>query len=71
MLGGDSFVKADWVHDLRAHQFKHSTEDHWLIVGKVMLLYFKNQDSYIVCTQSQTFSENDKNSLASMGGLDT
>ena len=25
-----------------------------------MLLYFKNQDSYIVCTQGQTFTENDR-----------
>ena len=45
-------------------EFKHSTEDCRLIMGKVMLLYFKNQDSYIVCTRGQTFSENDRNSLS-------
>ena len=43
MLGGNSFVKAGWVHDLRAHRFKHSTEDCWLIMGKVMLLYFETK----------------------------
>ena len=39
MLSGDSLVKAGWVHDLRAHLFKHTNGDHWLVVGKV-LLYF-------------------------------
>ena len=43
MLGGNSFVKAGWVHDLRAHWFKHPTEDRWLIMGKVMLLYFETK----------------------------
>ena len=31
MLGGDSFVKAGWVHGLKAHFFN----SHCLIIGKV------------------------------------
>lgn len=34
MIGGDSFVKAGWVHDLTAH-FYHSDEDRVLVMGKV------------------------------------
>ena len=37
MLGGDSFVKAGWVHHLRAHLFKHSSGDRWIVMGKVCL----------------------------------
>ena len=67
MLGLYYFVKAGWGRDLRLI----GSSIHWLIMGKVMLLYLKNQDSYIVCTQGQTFSENDRNFLALMGGLPT
>ena len=35
MIGGDSFVKAGWVHSLRAHSFKTSDGDCWLVMGKV------------------------------------
>ena len=35
MLGGDSFVKAGRVQDLRAHLFKHTSGDRWLVMGKV------------------------------------
>ena len=34
MIGGDSFVKAGWVHSLRVHIYKHLTSDHWLDMGK-------------------------------------
>ena len=37
MVGGDSFVKAGWVHSLRAHLFKHLTGDRWLVMGKVKI----------------------------------
>lgn len=35
MLGGDSFVQAGWVHDLRAHVFECNNDGRWLIMGKV------------------------------------
>ncbi len=37
MLGCDSFVKAGWVHNPRAHLFKHSSGERWLVMGKVCL----------------------------------
>ena len=37
IVGGDSFVKAGWVHSLRAHLFKHPTGDCWLVMGKVKI----------------------------------
>ena len=35
MLDGDSFVMAGWVHNLRAHLFKHNGDQRWLVMGKV------------------------------------
>ena len=35
MLGGDSFVRAGWVHSLRSYTFKHKSGDRWLVMGKV------------------------------------
>ena len=35
MIGGDSIVKAGWVHSLRAHSFITSDGDCWLVMGKV------------------------------------
>lgn len=39
MVGGDSFVKAGWVHNLRAHPFQHSNEERLLVMGKVSIHY--------------------------------
>ena len=36
MLGANSFVKAGWVQDLRAHVFKHDEGDCWLVKGMVI-----------------------------------
>ena len=36
MVDGNSFVKAGWVHQLKAHLFKHEAETHWLIMGTVV-----------------------------------
>ena len=46
MLGGDSFVKAGWVHGLKAHVFKNPTGDRWLVMGKVN----QNTNYYIILT---------------------
>ena len=29
MVDGNSFVKAGWVHQLKAYLFKHETETRW------------------------------------------
>lgn len=41
MLGADSFVKAGWVHSLRAHQYSYNTKEHWLVMGKVVIIIIK------------------------------
>ena len=46
MLGGDSFVKAGWVHGLKAHVFKNPTGDRWLVMGKVN----QSTNYYIILT---------------------
>ena len=33
MVGGDSFMKAGWVHDMRAHVFSHQNEERILVMG--------------------------------------
>ena len=63
MLGGDSFVKAGWVHSLRAHSFKHSSAsgDRWLVMGKVYnyytWLYYDDDDNNV----GKTLSKDDSN----------
>ncbi len=44
MVGGDSFMKAGWVHDMRAHVFSHQNEERILVMGKVNFIV-----SYIFC----------------------
>jgi len=45
MVGGDSFMKAGWVHDMRAHVFSHQNEERILVMGKVSSFIV----SYIFC----------------------
>ncbi len=33
MVVGDSFMKAGWVHDMRAHVFSHQNEERILVMG--------------------------------------
>ncbi len=44
MVGGDCFMKAGWVHDMRAHVFSHQNEERILVMGKVYFIV-----SYIFC----------------------
>ncbi len=44
MVGGDSFMKAGWFHDMRAHVFSHQNEERILVMGKVNFIV-----SYIFC----------------------
>ena len=46
MVGGDSFMKAGWVHDMRAHVFSHQNEERILVMGKVSFIV-----SYIFCVK--------------------
>ncbi len=42
MVGGDSFMKAGWVHDMRAHVFSHQNEERILVMGKVNFIVSYN-----------------------------
>ena len=62
MLGGDSFVKAGWVHALKAHLFRHTSGCRWLVMGKVSISI-----TLLLHTKGKTLPENDSISPISMG----